>query len=531
MKKMLFFKILLFFAIIGLIISFYFLFSYIYDVSKKDKLSNNIAKSYSVALLYSDNSSYSTNLNNSTIISGKDPFVIGLIKIDKIKLDYPILSNVSDELLKIAPCRFAGPLPNKIGNLCIAGHNYIDNTFFAKISRLELGDEIEIFDMNGKSIKYFYDHTGARTKKIVDGVTTEYRMAGELLVSEKEDTGKTVWYKYDSNARLISMITGGKTYIYVRNVQNDIVGLLNSNGDMVVEYVYDSWGNVLSITGSEKDTVGQINPFRYRGYYYDSETGMYYLKERYYDPKLRRFISADNYIIGSNEILANLYTYCANNPVNNYDPSGQLLKKILNWAKRKINKAIQTIHTAAKRFVRNTFSVKPSLITRRDYSTPTKVIRLTYSSSSGIPVSTSNSQSGYLYCNIINGGKDIDVGSRRNVGSMFIDSSISLMEKSISITSGVGNVSSGVQYDRDDNTIGWFVSKSSTYKNVDFEGTVGIEIDFDELMDLAKEVAIATAVVATGIAVGAAAGAGIVYLANSVAASGTLMVVALAFAG
>ena len=144
MKKMLFFKILLFFAIIGLIISFYFLFSYIYDVSKKDKLSNNIAKSYSVALLYSDNSSYSTNLNNSTIISGKDPFVIGLIKIDKIKLDYPILSNVSDE-----------PLPNKIGNLCIAGHNYIDNTFFAKISRLELGDEIEIFDMNGKSIKYY----------------------------------------------------------------------------------------------------------------------------------------------------------------------------------------------------------------------------------------------------------------------------------------------------------------------------------------------------------------------------------------
>ena len=408
-----------------------------------------------------------------------------------------------------------------IGNMLSRGTTTYTWTQGRKLSGVE----------NGKSIKYFYDHTGARTKKIVDGVTTEYRMAGELLVSEKEDTGKTVWYKYDSNARLISMITGGKTYIYVRNVQNDIVGLLNSNGDMVVEYVYDSWGNVLSITGSEKDTVGQINPFRYRGYYYDSETGMYYLKERYYDPKLRRFISADNYIIGSNEILANLYTYCANNPVNNYDPSGQLLKKILNWAKRKINKAIQTIHTASKRFVRNTFSVKPSLITRRDYSTPTKVIRLTYSSSSGIPVSTSNSQSGYLYCNIINGGKDIDVGSRRNVGSMFIDSSISLMEKSISITSGVGNVSSGVQYDRDDNTIGWFVSKSSTYKNVDFEGTVGIEIDFDELMDLAKEVAIATAVVATGIAVGAAAGAGIVYLANSVAASGTLMVVALAFAG
>ena len=79
----------------------------------------------------------------------------------------------------------------------------------------------------------------------------------------------------------------------MRNVQNDIVALVDDSGKTVVNYVYDSWGKLLSITGSLKDTVGIQNPFRYRGYYYDNETGMYYLKNRYYDPGLRRFIGSD----------------------------------------------------------------------------------------------------------------------------------------------------------------------------------------------------------------------------------------------
>lgn len=79
----------------------------------------------------------------------------------------------------------------------------------------------------------------------------------------------------------------------LHKLPNDITTLIDEAGNTVVNYTYDSWGKILSITGSLKDTVGQQNLFRYRGYYYDKETGMYYLKNRYYDPELRRFICAD----------------------------------------------------------------------------------------------------------------------------------------------------------------------------------------------------------------------------------------------
>ena len=146
---------------------------------------------------------------------------------------------------------------------------------------------------NGKKTQYFYDHTGARVKKVVDGTVTEYHMAGDLIASETCN-GKTMWYIYDSGTNLLAVNIDGKYYTYVRNIQNDIIALVDASGKTVVNYTYDSWGKLLSITGSLKDTVGVQNPFRYRGYYYDNETGMYYLKNRYYDPELRRFISSDS---------------------------------------------------------------------------------------------------------------------------------------------------------------------------------------------------------------------------------------------
>lgn len=204
-----------------------------------------------------------------------------------------------------------------IGNMLTRGNTTYSWTLGRKLAAVD----------NGKKIQYFYDHTGSRTKKVVDGVATEYRMAGDLLMSETTN-GQTLWFTYDSNANLFSMVTGGKHYFYQRNLQNDIIALVDESGDTVVNYTYDSWGKVLSITGSRKDTIGQLNPFRYRGYYYDKETGMYYLKNRYYDPEIRRFICADKTGVAKESMETlhnrNLYVYCDGNPLTRRDGDGEV---------------------------------------------------------------------------------------------------------------------------------------------------------------------------------------------------------------
>ena len=110
---------------------------------------------------------------------------------------------------------------------------------------------------NGKSIKYLYDHTGARVKKTVDNTVTEYQWAGDLLLSEKTD-GRIIWYCYDSQANLISVTIRGITYFYVRNVQGDIIALVDADGKVVVKYTSDSWGKVIAVTGELADTVVQL---------------------------------------------------------------------------------------------------------------------------------------------------------------------------------------------------------------------------------------------------------------------------------
>ena len=158
-------------------------------------------------------------------------------------------------------------------------------------------------------------------KKVVDGVTTEYRMAGSLIVSER--TGdETIWYQYDSAARLVAMVVGGVRYNYVRNAQNDIIGLIDKTGKRVVSYKYDSWGKTISTTGTLAATIGKKNPFRYRGYYFDAESGMYYLQSRYYDPEIRRFISMDSVLAAKKLVEMDVFSYCGNNPIGYLDESG-----------------------------------------------------------------------------------------------------------------------------------------------------------------------------------------------------------------
>ena len=120
-----------------------------YIQSQNEIASRNLANNFKISTLYSNSTDYSTSLS-----SDSNTFVIGILKIDKIKLVYPILSNCSDELLNISLCRFYGPNPNKPGNICIAGHNYIDTKMFGRLSELNVGDTFEIFDSDGTSMTY-----------------------------------------------------------------------------------------------------------------------------------------------------------------------------------------------------------------------------------------------------------------------------------------------------------------------------------------------------------------------------------------
>ena len=194
---------------------------------------------------------------------------------------------------------------------------------------------------NGKKIQYFYDHTGRRVRKTVDGVITDFRMAGEILMSQKAGD-VTTYFSYDSAGNLIGMSAGSNRYFYTRNAQNDITGLIDENGTSVVQYQYDSWGKLLGITGSLASTIGKRNPFRYRGYYYDDETGMYYLQSRYYDPEIKRFICADSYCsTGQGLNCCNIFIYCSNNPINMLDSSGQFGQFFVNIWNNIVN-AVQT---------------------------------------------------------------------------------------------------------------------------------------------------------------------------------------------
>ena len=116
-----------------------------------NNLTNNTNKKknkYSINTLYSESSSYEA-IKLSDSIS-----IIGLIEIPKISISYPILKESNSELLKISVCRFSGPMPNKIGNLCIAGHNYKSNSMFSKLHKLNIGDSIFITDLNNVKLEY-----------------------------------------------------------------------------------------------------------------------------------------------------------------------------------------------------------------------------------------------------------------------------------------------------------------------------------------------------------------------------------------
>ena len=186
------------------------------------------------------------------------------------------------------------------------------------------GRQLASLSGNGKSMSFKYDNAGIRTSKTVNGVETKYTYLGGTLVSQK--TGdEVINFAYSAGGAPYGFSYNGQSYFYLLNLQGDIIGIYDGSGNVVVRYTYDSWGKVISVTGSLADTVGVKNPLRYRGYYYDVETKLYYLQSRYYDPETCRFINADSLLVAGDDYIqgVNMFAYCQNNPVVYSDPSGR----------------------------------------------------------------------------------------------------------------------------------------------------------------------------------------------------------------
>ena len=171
----------------------------------------------------------------------------------------------------------------------------------------------KLVNFNGTT--FTYDAQGKRIRK--NSTAYYYNSAEQLL---KSSDGME--YFYGSNG-VMGFVYSGNKYIYCKNLQGDVIEILDSSGNSVVQYVYDAWGNC-TVSTTSNQTLAQINPFRYRSYFYDVETGLYFLKTRYYDPTIGRFINIDsiNYVDTESINGLNLYAYCGNNPVMYVDPTG-----------------------------------------------------------------------------------------------------------------------------------------------------------------------------------------------------------------
>lgn len=211
-------------------------------------------------------------------------------------------------------------------------------------------EDAELFE----AVQYRYDSNGRRIGKTY-GDSYNFRIAGGQLYYIGDSTGTSYYYAGDDLSQInitfpdnsstslhftydeigpMSVTYDGAEYFYLKNAQGDVTGLVNSSGTQVVAYTYDAWGNPLTTTGAMADTLGKLNPFRYRGYVYDTETGLYYLGSRYYNPETGRFINADsiNLITATPNSATwdkNLFSYCDNNPVVRKDHGGELWSTII----------------------------------------------------------------------------------------------------------------------------------------------------------------------------------------------------------
>ena len=195
------------------------------------------------------------------------------------------------------------------------------------------GRQLQKMQKAGVTAEFVYNADGLRVQKTVNGVVTKYTLHGKNVVHMTSVTDELHFF-YDAQNRPAVVVYNGTAYAYVKSLQGDIVAILDENGNTVVSYGYDAWGAPLWCTGELAETLGKVQPFRYRGYVFDEETGFYYVSSRYYDPEIGRFISPDTTDVLTATPMGltdkNLYAYCDNNPVVRVDHGGQFWETVFD---------------------------------------------------------------------------------------------------------------------------------------------------------------------------------------------------------
>ncbi len=264
-------------------------------------------------LIKEDNTSYTYDDNGNMITSGNSTYKYDnlnrLISINGDSIFYSFTNPGNPRLFKDTEYKFEG--------------------------RRLVGISEDLGVDEQKTVDYTYNSNGLIIKKVLgywyaddrdsEEYTTKYYYDGEKLITEIGPRNR-LDFLYDENGILYGLIKdSSRKYFYIRDFMSNILGLVDDSGNIVVKYKYDAYGNRISITDTSGCDLGNINPFRYKGYYYDDDVEMYYCKSRFYVPLWHRWLNSDsiNYLEPKNITSLNLFTYCNNNPVMYVDPTGR----------------------------------------------------------------------------------------------------------------------------------------------------------------------------------------------------------------
>ena len=253
------------------------------------------------------------------------------------KISYTYGDSTWADKLTAVKINNADPVTISYSGDALNPQNWYNGTAYTNLIWTQ-GRRLSSITKGSSTYSYEYDMSGVRSVKIADGWKHEYVTQNGKVIRDKVTDASTgafqyvLEFGYDESGRPLTLRwyyneaeTWYNAYYYICNAQGNVVKLVSDSGATIAAYSYDAWGTLLSIQGESNGDafIAYANPLRYRGYYYDTETGFYYLQSRYYDPIVKRFLNADSYgSTGQGFLGYNMFAYCNNNPVSNEDPSG-----------------------------------------------------------------------------------------------------------------------------------------------------------------------------------------------------------------